>query len=632
MSEALTQDRMDAFARLALLRNAIANVAPGDEELGVIDDLSTKLHARQYVVAVVGEFNRGKSSLINALLGMNVLPADITPTTATINRVVYSDIPFSRLRMRDGREEEIPIAMLKGRVTKLSEESSSVAAQVDEAVIGYPTVFCRNNISILDTPGLNESDEMDALTFERAQQADALIYAIHALVPFSISEASAVCRLLEAPNIRHMIFTVGFIDQVDPAQHERMLELIRKRIVKLTSEGIDADSSIDAAEAERRKAIVREAEVLGISAKMALDAFVNGSMEQLNASGVERYKTQLMTRLTAQQDEWFSYEIVPYLERFSAVFDGAAGRSLGALDGRIRDAEEALSVAQDRLNGFPAKVSSAFERMRSGVIGAIGTEAACTEQLRDVIKKKLREEVPEGTLVNAASSGTGGGLVGWVKQKAKASGIYREAGDPRIDGVRTGFNLAKLAAVLDWFPTVNQRAAELYAEPLELFARTDAEVSSCARKAAAALRTGDEIPQTLIAKPLSGELTLLGGGDDAKIRALQPGNLTVGSIEGIVQHLAKTISAALYGCIRRRFSEITSAGAQVANDFQRTGRELMARMNPALEQLRGERAALESQIESVKKFLMSSEETPENKISEEAAQEGTEAETDASKD
>lgn len=205
MTNVLDQERMDAFAQLSMLRSAIATIAPEDRELSVIDDMMAKLHSRQYVVAVVGEFNRGKSSLINALLGMNVLPADITPTTATINRVVYSVIPYSRLHMRNGQVEEIPLTMLKGRVTKLSQEAQSAAEQVEEAVIGYPTVFCRNNISILDTPGLNESVDMDALTFERTQQADALIYTIHALIPFSTSEAKAVCRLLEYPNIRHIL-------------------------------------------------------------------------------------------------------------------------------------------------------------------------------------------------------------------------------------------------------------------------------------------------------------------------------------------------------------------------------------------------------------------------------------------
>ena len=90
---------MRPFARLSQLRNAIASITPEAPEIAELDSLLDKLGNRQYTVAVVGEFKRGKSSLINALLGMNILPADVLPTTATINRVVYSEKPYAILRM-----------------------------------------------------------------------------------------------------------------------------------------------------------------------------------------------------------------------------------------------------------------------------------------------------------------------------------------------------------------------------------------------------------------------------------------------------------------------------------------------------------------------------------------------------
>ena len=165
------QEKMDAFAELKMLRQTIAAFSPNDPELAAIDDMLGKLRARQYTVAVVGEFNRGKSSLINALLGMSVLPADITPTTATVNRVVYSETPYVRLHMRNGETEGVSMSMLKDRVTKLSAEAQSAAEAVKEAEIGYPTVFCKNNVAILDTPGLNDCAEMDALTFAKMEKA-----------------------------------------------------------------------------------------------------------------------------------------------------------------------------------------------------------------------------------------------------------------------------------------------------------------------------------------------------------------------------------------------------------------------------------------------------------------------------
>src|SRR5262245_37785252 len=59
----------------------------GDEELRAhADERLDHLAGGTFVVAIVGDFNRGKSTLANALLGASIMPADIDPATATINR------------------------------------------------------------------------------------------------------------------------------------------------------------------------------------------------------------------------------------------------------------------------------------------------------------------------------------------------------------------------------------------------------------------------------------------------------------------------------------------------------------------------------------------------------------------
>lgn len=58
----------------------------GQLEVEKINGNIELIESRKFNVAVMGEFNRGKSSLINAMLGLNILPADVTPATATINK------------------------------------------------------------------------------------------------------------------------------------------------------------------------------------------------------------------------------------------------------------------------------------------------------------------------------------------------------------------------------------------------------------------------------------------------------------------------------------------------------------------------------------------------------------------
>ena len=59
---------------------------------------------RPLLVAVMGEFNAGKSSFVNALAGANVAPTGVTPTTATVNVLRYGAEPAARVVAHDGRD------------------------------------------------------------------------------------------------------------------------------------------------------------------------------------------------------------------------------------------------------------------------------------------------------------------------------------------------------------------------------------------------------------------------------------------------------------------------------------------------------------------------------------------------
>jgi ribosome biogenesis GTPase A len=76
-----------------LLASALGELAalgtPRDAEQ--IAALRGRLDAARLRVLVVGEAKRGKSTLVNALLGREVLPAGVTPLTAVATTVRYGD-------------------------------------------------------------------------------------------------------------------------------------------------------------------------------------------------------------------------------------------------------------------------------------------------------------------------------------------------------------------------------------------------------------------------------------------------------------------------------------------------------------------------------------------------------------
>src|SRR5437016_7566367 len=83
-----------------------------------------KLEEERFHLVVLGEFNHGKSTFVNALLGEPVLPAGITPTTAAINHLVYADKPRATAVLTDGKSVEIDAKRLGDWVTIEGKESA----------------------------------------------------------------------------------------------------------------------------------------------------------------------------------------------------------------------------------------------------------------------------------------------------------------------------------------------------------------------------------------------------------------------------------------------------------------------------------------------------------------------------
>lgn len=72
--------------------------------LRYLQNLNVEIERDFYTILVLGEFKRGKSTFINALLGKAILPMDVLPETATINAIMYNEDPILNVVYNDGRE------------------------------------------------------------------------------------------------------------------------------------------------------------------------------------------------------------------------------------------------------------------------------------------------------------------------------------------------------------------------------------------------------------------------------------------------------------------------------------------------------------------------------------------------
>jgi GTP1/Obg family GTP-binding protein len=111
------QAKREILARLTQIADVADQVGMVTLARDVRSGRIPKIEAERFHLVILGEFNHGKSTFVNALLGAEVLPTGITPTTAAINHVVHAPSITARVVLSDGASRELAAGELKEWVT-----------------------------------------------------------------------------------------------------------------------------------------------------------------------------------------------------------------------------------------------------------------------------------------------------------------------------------------------------------------------------------------------------------------------------------------------------------------------------------------------------------------------------------
>jgi len=266
-----------------------------------IGDVIEKSAGDHFEVAIVGEFKRGKSTLINALLGQEVLPADVLPATATLNRVTYSKDPYVVVEYKDGTNERVDINRLADYVTKLSSESERKAETVKEATVYYDTDFCKNHVDIIDTPGLNDDEQMTNVTMSILPEIDAAVFVISANSPFSQFEKEFLENKMLTSDLGRIIFAVNCFGTFSKEDEDRIVETVEKRIGSYVMDKAKKVMGENSKEFGVYKRKIGKPKVIGVYAKKALIAKESQDMQMLEESNFPKFESVLESMLTKER-------------------------------------------------------------------------------------------------------------------------------------------------------------------------------------------------------------------------------------------------------------------------------------------------------------------------------------------
>jgi len=207
------------LAALLAWAHELAQRTPALFGLAVSAGRALEAFDRPLLVAVMGEFNAGKSSFVNALVGEEVAPTGVTPTTATVNVLRHGDARGARVVYHDGAVRELGPASVGPFLRELGDAQATAVRFVE---IFEPLEALRR-VEIVDTPGLNSiRPEHEKVARDFLVEADALVWVFAVGQAAKASEREALA--LAHGQGKHVL---GVLNKIDGASEEDVAAVVR---------------------------------------------------------------------------------------------------------------------------------------------------------------------------------------------------------------------------------------------------------------------------------------------------------------------------------------------------------------------------------------------------------------------
>lgn len=310
------------FALSEILHSAAAITADGrSQELqDRFRDLFVRLAEDRFNLVVAGRFSRGKSSLMNALLGSDRLPTGIVPLTSVITTVSYGSAEKVTLKYRERRlDNEIALDKLPQYITQQGNPGNRLG--IATANIELSAEILRRGFYFVDTPGLGSAIIENTRTTEAFMpEADALLLVTSFESPLSQEELGVI----SAASHSHLsIFVVvNKHDLATATEREQAISFVRAHVPNFARPSVLGIFSVSARDGLAGK-LSRDDALLRTSGLPALE-------ERLVQFLLEQKRTVFLARMHSRVEDLIrqlpeSEEIAEVHHRLLALPFGSRG-------------------------------------------------------------------------------------------------------------------------------------------------------------------------------------------------------------------------------------------------------------------------------------------------------------------
>lgn len=432
------------------------------ERLG---ELEKRLASGRFHLAVLGQVKRGKSTLLNALLGEDVLPSSVVPLTALPTFIQYGEQRMLRVRYNDSR----PDTVLNGEPAQCSEDSCLPASHpagnrwlnkqlnafvtedanpkntkgVREVEIDHPAAILRN-VVLIDTPGIGSTYRHNTeATMNFLPQCDAALFIISADPPITELEVGFLKEIRS--RIGQLFFVLNKVDYLTDEERETALGFYRTVLTR--DAGIDAGTRIFA-----------------VSARKGLQAKESGDTRGWQESGLAEVSDHLIAFLAQEKNRVLREAIG------RKTFDVLGDVSL-QIGLEIRALELPLSELESRLALFDEKIAKAEQQRMHAQDILFGDQKRVEQQLEAYIKNLRGPFRDRLTTIAETAISTSGRNPEQAAQQAVADAIpswfERELGriSARMEQEMSGCLKSHEQRAEDLIESIRKAAAELFEIP-----------------------------------------------------------------------------------------------------------------------------------------------------------------------
>ncbi|MBE2201324.1 MAG: dynamin family protein [Anaerolinea sp.] len=235
------------------LQTAVTHLAQHPATAPLADRLNAlqgRLTTGRFHLAVLGQFKRGKSTLLNAFLGEPLLPTGIVPVTAIPSLIVYGPTRQARIFFHEGAPKSVDLDQLAAYITEAANPHNQLG--VARVEVQHPAPLLARGVALIDTPGIgstlthNTETTLDFLT-----EVDAALFLVSADPPLTAVELDFLQAVRQ--RVKRLFFLLNKVDYLTPDEQQESLRFLENTL-------------------RQQAALDGDLQIFPVSARLALEA------------------------------------------------------------------------------------------------------------------------------------------------------------------------------------------------------------------------------------------------------------------------------------------------------------------------------------------------------------------------